>query len=189
MKIRKNYIVDKRFQFRFIGVIVFSMLLFLLMVGWTVYSNIWVVLLKDTKDPYFLLVKKHADLVIFYKLILLMVAVAIISFFISHKFAGPVNRIRKAAKAVGEGDFSLKVNLRRGDEFINLVEDFNQMVKNLHGLVIKEQEGINIIAAKLKDITRDFKDRDLSEEKKNEILKGLNEIARDIGKINSQLKI
>jgi methyl-accepting chemotaxis protein len=189
MKIRKNYIADKRFQLRFIGVVVFSMFLFLLMVGWTVYSNIWAVLLKDTQNPYFLVVKKNADTIIFYKLILLMIVVTVISFFISHKFAGPVHRISKASKDVGEGNLNLRVNLRRGDEFINLVDDFNQMVKSLHILIVKEREQVNLATGKIKEISKDIKDKDLTAQDKGEILKELSDLTKDIEKINSQFRV
>jgi len=189
MRLRKNYIVDKRFQFKFIGVVVFSMLLFLLMVGWTVYSNIWVVLLKDTQNPYFLLVKKQADLVIFYKLILLMMAVTVISFFISHKFAGPIHRISRASREVAEGDLCLRVNLRRGDEFINLVDDFNQMVRSLHTLVLKEREQIKLVNSKVKEISKDLKEKDLTASDKDKILKELGELTKEIEKINSRFKV
>jgi len=181
--------VDKRFQIRFIGVVVFSMFLFLLMVGWTVYSNIWAVLLRDTQNPYFLMVKKQADVDIFYKLTLLMIVVAVISFFISHKFAGPVYRIRKASKLVSEGNFSLRVNLRRGDEFIELVHDFNNMVKNLKELITKDKEQIKIVSTKLREISKDFREKDLSIEEKDKISAELNNLTKELGEINAQFKV
>lgn len=181
--------VDKRFQIRFIGVVVFSMFLFLLMVGWTVYSNIWAVLLRDTQNPYFLMVKKQADVGIFYKLTLLMIAVAIISFFISHKFAGPVHRIKKASKLVAKGNFSLRVNLRRGDEFVDLVHDFNDMVKNLRELITKDKEQIKLISAELREIAKDFRKKDLSTEEKDKISVELLSLTKELGEVNTQFKV
>lgn len=189
MKKRRHYMVDKRFQIRFIGVVVFSMFLFLLMVGWTVYSNIWAVLLRDTQNPYFLMVKKHADTDIFFKLTLLMIVVAIVSFFISHKFAGPVYRIRKASKLVADGDLSLRVNLRRGDEFIDLVHDFNDMVKDLRELVTKDKEKIKLISSKMKEISKDFRKKDLSAEEKDKISVQLVSLIKELGEINSEFKL
>ena len=189
MKKRKQYAIDKHFQIRFIAVVVFSLFLFLLMVGWTVYSNIWAVLLRDTQNLYFLLVKKQADFDIFFKLALLMFVITIISFFISHKFAGPVYRIKKAARLVGEGDLCSHVDLRRGDEFVDLVGDFNSMTNNLKNIISKNKKLIKNITAQLADISKELREKTLTTEEKDKLLAQLTGLTTEIEKINTQFKI
>ncbi len=189
MKKRKQYIVDRRFQFRFTAVVVVSTLLVLLIVSWTIYSNIWVVLLRGTQNPYFLLVKEQSDADIFLKLALLMIAITIISFFISHKFAGPLHRIRKAARAVGEGNLSSHVDLRRGDEFVDLVGDFNHMTDGLRDFISKDKQTIRDIIGILTGIRKDLSEKNLTSEEKDKILTELAELTTEVEKINSQFKI
>jgi adenylate cyclase len=45
---------------------------------------------------------------------------------------GPVRELKDAAMKVGEGDYSVRVNLLRADEFGPLIERFNIMVEGLH---------------------------------------------------------
>jgi adenylate cyclase len=44
---------------------------------------------------------------------------------------GPVRELKDAAMKVGEGDYSVRVNLLRADEFGPLIERFNKMVEGL----------------------------------------------------------
>jgi adenylate cyclase len=44
---------------------------------------------------------------------------------------GPVRELKDAAMKVGEGDYSVRVNLLRADEFGPLIEGFNSMVEGL----------------------------------------------------------
>lgn len=44
---------------------------------------------------------------------------------------GPVRELKDAAMKVGEGDYSVRVNLLRADEFGPLIERFNEMVEGL----------------------------------------------------------
>ncbi|MFH1784246.1 MAG: HAMP domain-containing protein [bacterium] len=189
MKKRKRLIVDKRFQFSFIGVVIFSLFLFLLMVGWTVYSNIWAILLRGAQSPYLLIIKRQADIDIFYKLTILMIVIGIISFFISHKFAGPVHRVKKAMRQLSKGDFSVRVNLRRGDEFEDLVTDFNSMVTKLKGFIIQDREELMRITGKLIEISKETQKKEINQEDKKMISTELSKISNEIEQIRHEFKI
>jgi methyl-accepting chemotaxis protein len=65
----------------------------------------------------------------------LIVAVLILTLFMSHRIAGPTWRMEQSAKAVGSGDLTLNVRLRRNDEMKPLADKMNSMVTGLKGKV------------------------------------------------------
>ena len=62
----------------------------------------------------------------------------------SHKIAGPLYRMEKAAEAVGRGDLNLHVRLREGDELQEFARSMDDMVRDLRqrAVQIKEQTGV-----------------------------------------------
>lgn len=87
----------------------------------------------------------------FYKLIgiiggivLVMTALNfVIGLLFSHRIAGPVYRLKKAMEQVGEGDLSLLIRLRSGDELHELKDAFNDMVSNLRDKVKEVDRRLN----------------------------------------------
>lgn len=71
---------------------------------------------------------KTANLKLIPKLIIFVLAVAFASIFVSHKIAGPIYRFEKEAKAIGEGDLTVKFKLRKGDELKELADALEKMV-------------------------------------------------------------
>ncbi len=65
----------------------------------------------------------------------LTVAVLILTLIMSHRIAGPTWRMEQSAKAVGSGDLTLNVRLRKNDEMKPLADKMNLMVTGLKGKV------------------------------------------------------
>ena len=49
----------------------------------------------------------------------------------SHRIIGPMRRIQRTLEAIGKGDFSQQITLRRGDMLVDLAETINRMAENL----------------------------------------------------------
>ncbi|MBI2104480.1 MAG: HAMP domain-containing protein [Candidatus Omnitrophica bacterium] len=49
----------------------------------------------------------------------------------SHRVIGPMNRLKRALQAIGQGDFSQRVQLRQGDALEDLARSINKMVEQL----------------------------------------------------------
>ena len=64
----------------------------------------------------------------FYKTAIYLILVVIISAILSHKMAGPVYRFEQTCKAIAKGDFSQRVHLRKGDQLVELQDEFNKMM-------------------------------------------------------------
>lgn len=66
--------------------------------------------------------------------VLLVLVLAIMGVFITHRIVGPVFRIKRLLRQVGTARFSVKQRLRKGDELEDLFETFVQMVHSLEAL-------------------------------------------------------
>ena len=51
----------------------------------------------------------------------------------SHRIAGPLPKIYKALDDIGNGNFNVKLTLRKGDELMELVDHINRMAAQLKG--------------------------------------------------------
>ena len=63
-----------------------------------------------------------------------VIVLAIMGVFITHRIVGPVYRIKRLLRQVGTARFSVKQRLRRGDELEDLFETFLQMAHSLEAL-------------------------------------------------------
>ncbi len=59
-------------------------------------------------------------------LVVLIPGLVVFSFYVTHRLAGPLYRLEKVVKEVQGGDLSLRIQLRQGDDLMELAEAFNQ---------------------------------------------------------------
>ncbi|MCL2449227.1 MAG: HAMP domain-containing protein [Polyangiaceae bacterium] len=64
-------------------------------------------------------------------LVLMVVLIGALGIYFTHKIAGPVHKMKRLLKQVGEGDLHVEARLRRGDELQDFFDVFTQMVENL----------------------------------------------------------
>ena len=54
--------------------------------------------------------------------------------------AGPVYRFEQTCKAIAKGDFSQRVHLRKGDQLIELQDEFNKMMDRVEAEIHKNKQ-------------------------------------------------
>jgi two-component system nitrogen regulation sensor histidine kinase NtrY len=72
-------------------------------------------------------------IVIFYSLFsfpILLLAI-LVSFFLAEEIVRPIFNLEEATERVAQGDFSIRILSRSGDELSNLIQSFNRMVSEL----------------------------------------------------------
>ena len=62
-------------------------------------------------------------------IVFILMTVAIV--FISHRIAGPLQRLKAYMRRVGDGDLNLRLRFRTYDEIHDVADAFNQMVDDL----------------------------------------------------------
>jgi len=136
-KILQNLIINKPFQLRFAiyvctGVIslsfVYPVLLSALMDAFIRYAE------HDPMGPelsFLLRTRREAMLLLVWFEVLMLAITLLISFFMSHRIAGPLYKLRLFFERTANGDFSQELRFREKDHFKDLAEDYNKMTAKL----------------------------------------------------------
>ncbi|MBF0409532.1 MAG: methyl-accepting chemotaxis protein [Candidatus Riflebacteria bacterium] len=153
---RRTFLIKTGLQLRYMGIIISTMLVVALSVGWIIYFTSWN-RISGTPD---LTIDKLAEIfdevngLLIKWIIVFGLVIGILSVFVSHKIAGPVYHLERSAKIVASGDLTHQVKLRHGDELLDLQDAFNSMADSLRTMVGKDREVIARLissGARLKD--------------------------------------
>ena len=131
---RKQYLVDRNYQLQFVSR-VFMVVLSVAVISLAVSSVLlWGHLYRPDMTSQTPLI---ASLLAIATMMLVELLVAIpLVFFLSlrqsHRIVGPMNRIKRTLQAIGNGDFSQRIVLRKGDALEDLAKEINQMTQELH---------------------------------------------------------
>jgi nitrogen fixation/metabolism regulation signal transduction histidine kinase len=71
-------------------------------------------------------------------LTLLVLGVGLAGIVVTHKVAGPIFKMKRQIRQVGEGRFTIPGKLRKGDELVDFFEAFDTMVRSLRARREKE---------------------------------------------------
>ncbi len=135
---RRTIFIKKKLQLRYMLLIILSVLC-----GLSIMALELTATLNDLFDTYPVLVQPIYDQFLpivssfFYKIIIYLLFVVLISAILSHKMAGPVYRFEQTCKAIAKGDFSQRVHLREGDQFTELQDEFNKMMDRIESEINK----------------------------------------------------
>ena len=75
--------------------------------------------------------QRNMFLMLFTALTLLVVLIGIAGILVTHKVAGPIFKMKRQIREVGEGHLRIPNKLRKGDELVDFFEAFETMVINL----------------------------------------------------------
>lgn len=153
---RRQYIIKKGLQFRYIGLVFGLVFIASLVTGWTVFATGWHFLGEKLATVYpqgrLVYVLRATNLALIRNLLLISPLVFILALLFSHRIAGPVYRIEKTLEDISKGNLGIKIKLREGDELIdladminNLTENFNKTVSLDKDIVVKIEEDVEAI--------------------------------------------
>lgn len=141
---RTNYIIKPGFQSRLTAIFILIVIIVANIVGALVYANtIWSLekTFNDAKIPIEeeRLAKNLLPGVIIAEFISI-VFVAIICIVVTHTIAGPVYRMERVAKSIGDGDLTNFIKLRPKDELKDLADTMNEMTIGIRNKVLALRE-------------------------------------------------
>jgi methyl-accepting chemotaxis protein len=133
---RRQVIVHKEFQLKYAGLILVSVFVSVLIAGYTIYYNSWVLLGEKLANVY-----PQGRLVAIFKMVNLRLAVSLffvliicagIAILASHRIAGPLFRIKRFLEGIAaSGDFGQRLRLRKGDQLQDLAASINTLIERL----------------------------------------------------------
>ena len=148
---RRQYIVDKPFQYRLIGTLLaiwgantvfFTLVLYFLYDG---HLNLFYDLVpREGMAPLLSLTDLFAVSILFVSLFGVVV-LAIIALYMSNQIAGPLYRAKKCLDRVGQGDWAFKLQFRDGDFLRDYPDVFNSMLDSLRRRTIDELDELRAI--------------------------------------------
>jgi len=143
---RKTILIKKKLQYRYMALIVLSVLIAFLVVG---LDLVWTVSRVVNDHPMIqpLLEDMFAMVPLFMiKIVVYMAIVLITSAVVSHRMAGPIYKFEKSCATVASGDLTHRVYLRKGDQLTDLQDHFNDMTGAVNE-VVKQLEAFKTEAA------------------------------------------
>ncbi|WP_424243934.1 nitrogen fixation/metabolism regulation signal transduction histidine kinase [Elusimicrobium posterum] len=139
---RRTLFIKKEMQLHYMFLIVFSVVMGIAIMSFEVIS-----VLHEAFSNFPMLLQPFYDnlvpitLTLGLKVFIYVVLVVLVSSILSHKTAGPIYKFEKTCREIAEtGDFSKRVFLRKGDQFIDLQKDFNAMMDRVEAEVKKLKE-------------------------------------------------
>ena len=75
-------------------------------------------------------------------LALMVVLIGLLGIYFTHKVAGPIFKMKRLLKQVGDGHLHVDARLRRGDELTDFFDTFTQMVQGLRQMESKQLQDV-----------------------------------------------
>ena len=130
---RKQYLVDRAYQLRFVTRVFLVVLLVGVISSLLSTGLLWMNMYRPDLETHTPLI---ASLIAVASTLLIELLLAIpLVFFLgirqSHRIVGPMNRLKRTIEAIGTGDFSQRIVLRQGDALEDLAKSINQMAESL----------------------------------------------------------
>jgi len=155
---RRQYIIKKGLQFRYIGLVFGLALVASLVTGWTVFATGWYFLGEKLASVYpqgrLIYVFRATNFALVRNLLLVSPLVFILALLFSHRIAGPVYRIEKTVDEIAKGNLGLKIRLREGDELVSLAYMINSMTERFNSTIVSDRNILIKIEEDLESIRK-----------------------------------
>jgi len=146
---RRQYIINQDFQFRYMGLLIgitcIICLVFVLAAKYYINLNLDSLLESGMiSSPVIAqlidIEKKFLNKNLLTIFLVLVSILTIVGIFITHRIAGPIFALERRMKEITKfGIEDKKFQIRKGDEFRELVETFNEMIESLEKRYKKDQ--------------------------------------------------
>ena len=157
---KRQYIVDKPFQYRLIGTLLciwaantvfFTLVLYLLYDGHL--NRFYDLVPREGLLPLLTLPNLFAVSILFVS-VFGVIVLGIIALYMSNQIAGPLYRTKKSLARVGQGDLAFKLQFRNGDFLNDFPEVFNAMLERLRRQSVEDLDELKAIEAFAEDASK-----------------------------------
>lgn len=138
---RKQYFVERGFQLRFARFVILFVFLASLLTGLTIFYTTFMMLGERLADVYpqgrLVAIFRSVHLALLVDMLIILPVIFWGSIIFSHRIAGPLPKIYRTLKGIGDGNFDVNLVLRKRDELKELADIINEMAKKLKEREIK----------------------------------------------------
>lgn len=136
---RRRYIIAPEFQLRYVGIILIAVFLVAMTCVLTTYYSSISILGEKLSYVYpqgrLAVTLKEVNMIVLYRVLILVPFIALVGIFLSHRIAGPAYRIEKTLREIGKGNFDIRITLRKNDELKEVADAVNDMAADLKALL------------------------------------------------------
>ena len=131
--VRKQYVVDRAYQLRFVARLL--IVIFMIAMGSSLIASaiLWKSMYSNDLEQQAHIVSGLVGIAMTL-LIELLLAIPILYYIgirQTHRVVGPLKRMMRAIEAIGQGDFTQRLILRKGDVLEELAQAINRMAESL----------------------------------------------------------
>ena len=136
MKVRTKWLVKHPIQVKYLLIVILAMLIPTLLIGLCLYNLIFNLLAKQMVFPEAIMANLAPviERVNAFLMLTLPIATLIILWFaivISHRFAGPIERLERDLDQILAGDYGHRVHVRKRDDLIGVTKRINMLLRLL----------------------------------------------------------
>lgn len=130
---RTQYLVDREYQLRFVTRLFVVVLAIAVISSLIATGLLWANMYQPElgRQAHFVAALIGISVTLLIELLVAIPIVYVLGIRQSHRVVGPLNRIRRTLEAIGSGDFSQRITLRKGDALEDLAAVINQMAERL----------------------------------------------------------
>ena len=132
---RKKYFVERGLQLRFARFVILFVFVSSLLTGFTVFYTTFMILGGRLADVYpqgrLISIFQSVYLAFLANLLVILPIIFCGSIVFSHRIAGPLPKIYQALRQMAQGDFEVKLTLRKRDELKELADAINDVAMSL----------------------------------------------------------
>jgi len=183
---RHTYIINKKFQVKYLFIIITVMLITVATVSFTTFYFVWDRIIEEfffvpdaAKKLGHILVNTTKMLVL--PVIVLAVVFAFAGVLLSHRVAGPIYRVQKIAEDLGNGNLNFTVRFRKDDDLQELAGALNKMIGNIRAMVKEDKVIISRLSVMSEKLSRDI-------DSQQDLKKDVRETVAEIDRIVKLLK-
>lgn len=181
---RTRLFIARRFQIRYIGLILIFIFLTAILTGYTVYMTTWVMFGEKLARVYpqglLLDIIKNVNMALLLRLVFLGLIVILVALVLSNRIAGPIFRIQRFLRRVSRGNYENRLILREKDELQDLAESLNRLVSKLSQERNKRQKRIDTAKQEVDKIVAQVK---VDAYNKKDLLKKIMILKEDLNKL------
>ena len=186
-KKRIHYLINKKFQLKYAATAFVLMFLVAVVLIITAYYSGWVPLVEKLSAVYpqgmLTIILRRLSWQLAAAFLLLVPVIITASIYLSHKIAGPLVRVERAARDIAGGNLQIRVKLRKKDSLQELAQAINEIAESVEQMVGRNKCSIEEAVEILGSLKSELQQRGGSAE----ILNLTNRIGNCIDDINGRL--
>ena len=137
---RTRYLTGSRIQLRYLVLLMVSMVVPLVFAGGCLYYLIFTIMAEQLGIPEYIAynlfpVIKKINLILLVSIPPIFLVLAAWGIILSHRFAGPLERLEKELKRIlKHGDYKSRIGLRKNDDIRPIADEINNLIDKIEGL-------------------------------------------------------